>query len=192
MKYLFLEGDSGCGKTTLIQEVLQEQQVEVVGFTVQRIEDKQGKTKAFELKAATGKQEIDEGTQKNHWFIEKRTNDRITRHLSVFENYGNQLLKEAKNSCETILLDEIGGVELLVPSFVENLLHLFTTEKKILGVFKSEKNFQNQKRHSQNELSIEKEREEIKSAFLKNGVLLELTKENREEIKQKIVQFLMN
>ena len=56
-------------------------------------------------------------------------------HLEVFEDLGIQLLEQAKQF-DYVILDEIGGFEVLSDSFLEVLMALLQSEIPCIGVMK--------------------------------------------------------
>lgn len=192
MKNFFLEGDKFVGKSLLIQQLLKEMKIPVSGFYVQRIMDQQKKTVTFELRAASELSLIKNkiSTKKEHCFIANKEGEQ-KRNLSVFTGFGCTLLQEASASEKMILLDEIGGIELLSDSFSENLYAIFKQPKKIIGVFKSEKNYQNQRINSLEKIKISQQRQRLKDAIVaSDGDIITMNQFNHQEIADKIRHFL--
>ncbi|OTN89975.1 hypothetical protein A5819_002473 [Enterococcus sp. 7E2_DIV0204] len=193
MKNFFLEGDKFVGKSTLLQEVIRATGKSISGFYVKRRIGEQGQIVGFELRAAkellqkeANLEPIDE-----HCFIQTE-NGKRTRNLQVFETWGKFLLEEAKTySADLILLDEIGGIELLSQSFTNELLTMIQQPQKIVGVFKSDVNYQRQKKHTIEKLEIGRQRAQLKQTILKNeGQILALNEHNFAEIKMQLSEFL--
>lgn len=193
MKNFFLEGDKFVGKSTLLQEVIRAAGKSISGFYVKRRMDEQGQIVGFELRAAkellqkeANLEPIDE-----HCFIQTESGKRI-RNLQVFETWGMALLEEAKtNPTDFILLDEIGGIELLSQKFTNELLTTLQQPQKIVEVFKSDINYQRQKKHTVEALEIGRQRAQLKQTILKNeGQILALNEHNFAEIKKQLSEFL--
>ena len=117
-KKLFLTGPIGCGKSTAIQTALGDRIAKCGGFLTRRyrepylhfkLESPDGATKETFLDFSTGKPELD---------------------LQVFS--GIPL------DGTVLVLDEIGGVELLNPDFVTALEAVLKSGTPILGVLKGE------------------------------------------------------
>ena len=117
-KRLFLTGPIGCGKSTAIQWALEGQMAQCGGFLTRRyrephlhftLESPDGKFKKAFLDFASGKPKVD---------------------LTVFS--------DLDFSGNVLLLDEIGGIELLNPDFAAALDALLQTDVPILGVLKGE------------------------------------------------------
>lgn len=124
MKRLFLTGPMGCGKSTAIASALGRRLPLCGGFRTRRgplrdghpvhfvLESPDGSTRGVFLDFASGKPEV---------------------HLEVFADLGVRMLRG-----EVLLLDEIGGVELLCPEFVSALEAALRRGVPILGVMKGE------------------------------------------------------
>ena len=193
MKNFFLEGDKFVGKSTLLQEIIRDVEKSISGFYVKRRMDEQGQIVGFELRAAKEllQKEANLETIDEHCFIQTENGKRI-RNLQVFETWGKALLEEVKtNPTDFILLDEIGGIELLSQKFTNELLTTLQQPQKIVGVFKSDINYQRQKQHTVETLEIERQRAQLKQTILKNeGQILALNEHNFAEIKKQLSEFL--
>jgi nucleoside-triphosphatase THEP1 len=189
MAHFFLEGDRFSGKSTLLQQCIHAAGLTASGFYVKRIIS-EGTIKGFELRSARELQGDFSLVEKDQWFI-KEINGQRSKNLTVFENYGCRLLKEAQTAtCDLLLLDEIGGIELQVPTFTQELLQTLKRPIKIVGVFKSEKNYRYQKVHTAGGLIIEKQRAILRAQLEEAGQILELTKDNYSEIENQLQAFL--
>lgn len=128
MRNLFLTGPVGCGKSTAIATALGEFLPKAGGFLTVRQKDDTGRAIAYWLRRPDGSDEqviIDYSAKP------------YTMHLEVFENLGVQLLKEAEDF-DYVILDEIGGFEVLSDSFLEALMELLKKDIPIIGVMKGE------------------------------------------------------
>ena len=115
---LFLTGSIGCGKSTAITVALGEKITQCGGFLTRRyrephlhftLESPDGKVKKTFLDFASGKPEVD---------------------LTVFS--------ESYLQGKPIVLDEIGGIELLNSDFADALEVVLTSDTPIIGVIKGE------------------------------------------------------
>ena len=197
MPTLFLEGDKFVGKSTLIKEVLQGYERHPAGFYVERRRNENQEVIAYELCAAASlydaqiREEV-VGEERNY-FLTTDGNKR-SRNLDVFQEMGVSLLRQALAAPEDqiVLLDEIGGVELLCESFTETLFQLLQRPGKVIGVFKSERNYQQQRRNSTQPLAIVHQRAKLIHQLYNTGDLITMTPSNRDEMKQRLVDFLEN
>lgn len=189
MTHFFLEGDRFGGKSTLLQKCIRDAGLTVSGFYVKR-NISEGTVKGFELRSACELQGDRSLVEMDQWFI-KEIDGKRSRNLAVFENYGCTLLRAAQTAaCDLLLLDEIGGIELLVPIFTQELLQTLKRPIKIVGVFKSEKNYRYQKAHMAGGLTIEKQRALLRARLEEDGQILELTKDNYSMIEEQLQDFL--
>ena len=117
-RHLFLTGSIGCGKSTAITVALGEKITQCGGFLTRRyrephlhftLESLDGKVKKTFLDFASGKPEVD---------------------LTVFS--------ESYLQGKPIVLDEIGGIELLNSDFADALEVVLTSDTPIIGVIKGE------------------------------------------------------
>ena len=128
MKHLFLTGSVGCGKSTSIATALGEHLPKAGGFLTVRQRDDTGRAIAYWLKRPDGSdgQVIIDYSAKPY-----------TMHLEVFEDLGVRLAEEAKQY-DYVLLDEIGGFEVLSDVFMDALMKILESDIPCIGVMKGE------------------------------------------------------
>ena len=128
MKNLFLTGPVGCGKSTSIASALGENLPKAGGFLTVRQKDDTGRAVAYWLKRPDGScgEIIIDYSAKPY-----------TMHLEVFEDLGIRLVEEAKQF-DYVILDEIGGFEVLSDAFLEALQRLLQSDIPCIGVMKGE------------------------------------------------------
>lgn len=148
---LFLEGPIQTGKSTLIRRLLGDHLSECGGFTSQRLIGADGKTRGFRLGPAaqtplttpaedyiaspgSGRPFID-GAGIFKWSPEDGQGRHVITDQSVFEQAGAELLRSSMGK-PLILLDEIGGSELLCDAFCTALEEVLTCGAPCLGVMK--------------------------------------------------------
>lgn len=126
MKNLFLTGPIGSGKSTAIARALGEYLPKAGGFLTVRQKDDTGRAVAYWLQRPDGSdaRKIINYSQKPY-----------TMHPEVFETFGIRLLEEAKQA-DFVVLDEIGGFEVLSDSFLAALLQLLESDVPCIGVMK--------------------------------------------------------
>ncbi len=122
---LFLTGPMGAGKSTAIGEALGEKLAGCGGFRTRRTRDKYGHAVTFFL-------ESPDGAVRETFLDFSQGKPRVR--LEVFESLGRTLLG-GKMPC---VLDEIGGVDLLCPGFMEALEDLLRKDVPVIGVIKGE------------------------------------------------------
>ena len=135
-KHLFLTGVSGIGKTTIIRQALGSAAGYAGGFITERVADGDGSVEGFDLYPAAaaighdgfdGLRFLDLGTvppQKDN---------------EVFRESAAQMLREAE-FYPFVMLDEIGGFEMLIPQFRNELAQLLNSDAPIIGVIKGAEN----------------------------------------------------
>ncbi len=124
---LFLTGPSGCGKSTMIRRELGEQVHRAGGFATFRDRDEDGTIRSFEILSADGYGPRDR-------FLDLRGAEPWID-LEVFSGAGLDYLRRARER-RFVLLDEIGGVELLNDRFMEELARFFRGGQPCIGVMK--------------------------------------------------------
>lgn len=127
---LFLTSPSGCGKSTLLRKALQNKLSPAGGFITERAADKDGRYLYFYLQPTNG------GSR--HIFLDLRLKPPVRRN-EVFTQAAAQLLAQP---APFFLLDEIGGLELLLPEFRAALDAFLTTDPPCIGVLKGMQNAQ--------------------------------------------------
>ena len=128
MKNLFLTGPVGCGKSTSIAMALGERLQGAGGFLTLRQKDETGRAVAYWLQKP-------DGTEK-HCIIDYSAKP-YTMHMEVFDGTGVQLLREAQRY-DYVILDEIGGFEVLSEDFMGALMPLLQSGIPCIGVMKGE------------------------------------------------------
>lgn len=125
-KKLFLTGPIGSGKSTSITTALGDRLPGAGGFLTVRQRDDTGRAVAYWLQnpGGTCRQCIIDYSAKPY-----------TMHMEVFENFGVELLEQAKQY-DYVVLDEIGGFEVLSDVFMTALMQLLESEVPCIGVMK--------------------------------------------------------
>jgi len=126
-KRLFLTGPGGCGKSTAILTALGGKLSMAGGFRTVRKFDETGQDVSYCLQspgAESGVVFLDHSVHPSQVF------------LDVFSHTGVQLLQDSNHS-PFLLLDEIGGIELLRPDFVQALEAALQSGIPCIGVMKA-------------------------------------------------------
>jgi len=126
MKNLFLTGAVGCGKSTAIAAALADALPRAGGFLTVRQLDENGRAVAYWLKRPDGS---------NGQVIINYSAKPYTMHPEVFESLGIQLLDEARQY-DYVILDEIGGFEILSDAFLTALMAFLQSDIPCIGVMK--------------------------------------------------------
>lgn len=135
-KRLFLTGPSGVGKTTIIRQALGPSLAYAGGFVTERVSDGEGRLLGYELLPAAAALS---GTAYQSWRFLDYSGSVPAKDNEVFRNQGVRLLQEAEYY-PFVLLDEIGGFEMLIPQFRNALAELLNSEQPIIGVLKGAEN----------------------------------------------------
>lgn len=135
-KKLFLCGPAFCGKSQLIRDMLGRQLQAAGGFCTELTADADGSLLGCTLMPAAAAGGI-QGFEKQ-LFLDLRVNP-PAHDSEVFRESGVRLLEEAEWYPFTVL-DEIGGMDLLIPQFCLALKHLLSLDLPVLGILKSEEN----------------------------------------------------
>lgn len=135
-KKLFLTGPSGIGKSTIIRQALGPALAYAGGFVTERVSDGEGRLLGYELLPAAAALS---GTAYQSWRFLDYSGSVPAKDNEVFRNQGVRLLQEAEYY-PFVLLDEIGGFEMLIPQFRNALAELLNSELPIIGVVKGPEN----------------------------------------------------
>lgn len=189
---LFLTGDSGEGKTTLIFQCLKPYRSVTGGFYSQRLMDENGDTAGFRL--ASAKEEWEpKGIYREGLgdvFL-RRTKDGMLLYPQVFLNTGRKLLA-GDGKEQFLLMDEIGGVELLIPEFMEAVHDCLNGPKHCIGVIKSRKNYAGMMSRNGSSPFAPQLREKLEEEVLRNpdNQLLTYWRKDEESVREKILNYI--
>ena len=144
---IFLTGQPGAGKSTIIKNVVAELNIIPGGFIVNRKGERNCPTGFFLINAC--KINSLRGISKNY---EERRDKRMIIFASrkdcgdcwqinkeVFDKTGVELLEEGKSK-DIIIMDELGRFELDALRFRQKVIELLDAEIHVLGVIKDESN----------------------------------------------------
>jgi nucleoside-triphosphatase len=125
---IFLTGPPGCGKTTVIRNVLARLERKANGFITQEIREG-GTRKGFKITTLDG----DEGILAH---IDLKSSPHIGKYgvdLEALEALGVRSLRRALERGTLAVVDEIGPMEILSKSFRRVLSELLDGDSEILG-----------------------------------------------------------
>ncbi len=129
MKRLFLTGPIGAGKSSLIRKALGDSINKAGGFVTERIiED--GVLVGFDLVNL----DTDSSLSRLRFLTFKSGN--VCINDEVFSEFVPRILQEATKK-PFVVLDEIGGFEILIPEFVEAFDKLIESDIPCIGVLKA-------------------------------------------------------
>ena len=124
---LFLTGPSGCGKSTMIRRELGDRVRRAGGFVTVRTRDENDTVVGFDIQSADGYGPRDR-------FLDL-TEGRPRIDLEVFSGVGLDYLHRSAERSFAVL-DEIGGVEILNESFMNELARYLQGNQPCIGVMK--------------------------------------------------------
>jgi nucleoside-triphosphatase len=125
---LFLSGEPGCGKTTIIKEVLSKVNKSAGGFYTEEVRS-QGVRQGFNIITLDGKSAVLSHTR-------VRSPHRVGKYsvnTDSMDKVAVPALKQAIQTKDIIVIDEIGKMELFSPSFKDAVIEALQSEKKVLG-----------------------------------------------------------
>jgi len=123
-----LSGEPGSGKTTIIKEVLSKVNKSAGGFYTEEVRS-QGVRQGFKIVTLDGKNAV-----LAHTSI--RSLHRVSKYgvdTDSIDKVAVPALKQALQSKDIIVIDEIGKMELFSPSFKDAVIEALQSEKKVLG-----------------------------------------------------------
>ncbi len=123
-----LSGEPGSGKTTIIKEVLSKANKSAGGFYTDEIRS-QGVRQGFQIITLDGKSAVLAHTS-------VRSPHRVGKYGVGIENMDKvavPALRQAIQSKDIIVIDEIGKMELFSQSFKDAVVEALRSEKKVLG-----------------------------------------------------------
>lgn len=184
-KNLFLTGLSGTGKSTLIHRALRAAGLFPVGFRTLRVYDGQGKVCAYVVSDIRS-------PERGVRFMNRVEGEKWHRDFLLFCRTAHEALDGAE-TFDVVLMDEIGGKELLDPTFYNRVVSLLESPVFCIGVLKDRAGVERQiKNHDPDNAAYRKAYEGLRS-FLEestNSVIYTVTEKNREEIFNRIVSLL--
>ncbi len=133
-----MEGSVQEGKSTLIRKAIKNHIKDMGGFSSQRLINSCGETKGFRIVPASEAMELTRSYSPDLPDIFLFADGRYRRFRpEIFRDKALNYLKN-NESKRMILLDEIGGIELLVPEFRQALYETLEGNIPCIGVIKTE------------------------------------------------------
>lgn len=135
MKNILVTGRPGVGKTTLVRKIIQDLDLDAGGFYTQEVR-KRGIRQGFEIVTLSGKR----GTLASVNFKSPYRVGKYGVNLRDLEEVAGGAIEEALKKNGFLIIDEIGGMELLSEKFISLLKKALESPVKILGVIKLKDN----------------------------------------------------
>jgi nucleoside-triphosphatase len=137
-KHLFLEGSVQEGKSTLIRSLIKDYLPDIGGFSCQRLLDDTGRTLGFRAVPAFEALELTaEYISVMPGLFLHFEDGKATASTEIFTDMVIGFLEHSKEK-KLILLDEVGGIELMIPEFRRTLYEILDGTVPCLGVIKLE------------------------------------------------------
>jgi len=160
-KNILITGNPGVGKTALIRNIIKNLNISTGGFYTSEILDDDGKRWGFKIISLDGI----EGIMASVEVLGKHRVSKYGVDIDTIDRIGVQAIKDAINSKEIIIIDEIGRMELFSSQFQKIILEALDSKKSVLGTISAKDTTHTKKI---------KEREDTK--------IIRLTKENSIEV----------
>jgi len=170
IKNIFITGPPGCGKTTLIKEILKELKIPTKGFFTEEIR-RDGERIGFKILTLSGK----EGILAEKGFKSPYKVSKYGVLLKDLEEIGVKEIEEGLKGDFLIVVDEIGKMELFSNKFRDAILKALDSENKVLGTIMLQENPFCDKI---------KQRKDTRVFYL--------TRENKEKVKKEILCLFQN
>ena len=184
--HLFLQGQFGIGKSSLLRKMLEPASSSIAGFVTQRLM-KNGKKIGHRALNITGSlpplEAVYTPGQKGIFILKGQTD------IPALEKAILQVEQDTINpGCKFILLDEIGGVELKSEAFMGSLLRIVSGDKPCIGVLKSAPNLA----YAMSQLNLDNEylrlHSRLEQIIRLKGELISVTYENIDEMREYLNQ----
>ncbi len=188
--HLFLEGSVQAGKSTLLRACIATHACQLGGFSSQRLWH-EGKPCGYRLVPAEDLELDREYEPGLSGIFAGHIGDVSLKDSTVFETLGVRLLSESLGK-PLILLDEIGGAELLVPAFRRKLYQVLAGSAPCIGVLKLSDNadFMGRTAGYPAEL-VERNRQLRRDLLLRfDSEILAFSRSNQQALQGKIQGFL--
>lgn len=128
IKKILITGLPGCGKTTLIKEILKEVKVKACGFYTQEIRENK-KRVGFEIISLSGKK----GILAHLNFESPYQVSKYKVNLSDLEEIGVKEILKGEKEGKVIVIDEIGKMELFSEKFRKAIEKIFSGKNLVLA-----------------------------------------------------------
>lgn len=168
---ILLTGKPGVGKTTVVKKVVQKLKDKVIGFWTEDIRDKLNKRTGFKIVTTEGTEAI---LASKYLFETPYKVGSYYVDIETFEKIVIPVLKKALKEDKTVVIDEIGKMELFSKRFISVVEEIFEKKEKILAT-----------------VPIKDVHPFVKKVKERKDVLLiEVTLSNRNYLPEKIIQML--
>lgn len=168
IKNIFITGKPGCGKTTLIIEIIKELNLNAGGFYTQEIREG-GVRRGFKIVTLDGQ----EGILAHVSITSPHRVSKYKVNVKDLEEIGVKSILDSLRENQIIVIDEIGKMELFSEKFKKAVFTALNSKNKVLGTIA---------------LSSDRFCNEIKKRS--DTKIIYLTRENKKEIKKQVIKLL--
>lgn len=168
VKNILITGKPGCGKTSLIREIIQELNLNAGGFFTQEIRER-GVRRGFKIITLNGK----EGILADVTITSPYRVSKYKVNIKDLEKIGVKSILEALKKNKIIIIDEIGKMEMFSEKFKKAVISALSSKNLVLGTIK---------------LMPDSFTTKIKTRS--DTKIFHLTLENRKEVKLAIINLL--
>lgn len=132
IKNIFFSGRPGCGKTTLIKQIISCLRFKAGGFYTEEIRE-EGSRVGFKIFSLDGRQ----GILAHVKFKGKPMVGKYGVNIDALEDIGVNSIINALKENKIIIIDEVGKMELFSVKFKEAVLDALNSDNFVLGTIKS-------------------------------------------------------
>lgn len=128
MKKIFITGERGVGKSTLLKKIIKNVDCSIGGF----IQEKEfiGESKRFKVNSLYN---LEESYTIGFYDAKKRE---LHSDMNMFNIISQDILLKSLDNRELIVLDELGFMEEKAPLFKETVFKILNSNKAVIGVLK--------------------------------------------------------
>ncbi len=194
--HLFIQGERGIGKSTLLRQALLRYERRLQGFVEQRLLA-DGKRVGFRAVALAGSFPPAEaeytGQEAGVFMLKGQRNMAVLEETIAKVERDSHCAEKAVPGAQPslLVLDEIGGAELLSDAFTGTLWRLLESGIPCLGVWKSKENLA----HTASVFGLPKtlmeRHQEMERRLSQAACIITLDAGNREQVKQSIMDFIL-
>lgn len=184
---LFFQGPVRIGKSTCLRNVINRKTTQICGFTVQRILHN-GTITGYQAHVTHQEPlpliELEHHPSLPNIFLSNGQKD-----IAVLEKTIAQT-EECATHSKLVVLDEIGGIELTSPLFVNSLFRLLSKGIPCIGIVKSRENLQHTASTFQLQQPYLQKHAQLLSLIQQNGSLHTITPSTLHSIEEHTLSFL--
>ena len=129
IKNILITGNPGVGKTTLIQNIISRFNVSAGGFYTSEVRDEDGRRWGFKIISLDGREEVLASVD----VVSSRKVSKYGVDVGAVDRVGVTAIRDALNSKDIVVIDEIGRMELTSNQFRNIVDKALDSPKPVLG-----------------------------------------------------------